>query len=493
MPQNDALRPAEIRSRAASGVMAFVFRGITVRGLGFASTIVLARYLAPSQLGLIALASTVLFFGQILANGGFASGLVRGEEEPDHASLAAVQGFQLAVTVAIAAPVVAIGVPLGGAGALAALMVLSLPVSVLRVPLVVHAQRKLLYDKLARAEIVEGAVYSVLTIALVVAGLGVWGVAIATVVKPFVGLWVLRTSTGVRIVGPRWNWPLVRPLLGFGISFQALDLSNAMRDYGTNFVIVGVAGPAVLGLWNLTSRVMLVVTMLFSSLYRVSFSAMSRLLATHEPVDGTLRRAFGLTATAIALLATPLAGSAPALVPIVFGERWSEVASVVPWVAAGLLLTGPVSTAATGYILALGDGRTIVRNVLLHTAAFFAVMTPLLPSLGVQAAGIGYLAMAITDVLLLSAAVRRTAAVDPLRITLPVAAVALAAGTAGWVTADALGVNVLGAVAAAALAEALLLAGLKVVGSGSLRDLAGVVARALRPRLVPLRRAVGRA
>jgi O-antigen/teichoic acid export membrane protein len=489
MTQPDALQPAEIRSRAASGVLAFVLRGVTVRGMGFVSTVVLAHFLAPPQLGLLALASTALVFAQILANGGFASGLVRRQEEPDRASVAAMQAFQLAVTASLAAPVIAVGVPLGGAGALAAFMVLALPISVLRVPLVVHAQRRLLYDKLARAEIAEGAAYSLLTIGLVVCGLGLWGVAIATVARAFVGLWVLRRSLAVPVVGPRWNWHLLKPMLAFGISFQALDLTNAVRDYGTNILIAGIAGSTVLGFWNLTSRLTLVVTMLFSSLYRVSFSAMSRLLASGENVDGTLRRAFGLTATAIALLATPLAGAAPALVPVVFGARWSPVADVVPWVAAGLLLTGPVSTAATGYVLALGDGRTIVRNVLLHTAAFFAAMVPLLPSLGVQAVGIGYVAMALTDVLLLSAAVRRTSPVDALRITLPVFVVATVAGTAGWLTAEAIGATVAGALGAAVVAEVLLVALLGIVRSGSLRDLAGVGARALSPRLSPLWRA----
>jgi O-antigen/teichoic acid export membrane protein len=489
MTEPDALRPAEIRSRAASGVVAFAFRGVTVRGMGFVSTVVLARYLAPSQLGIVALASTVLVFAQILANGGFASGLIRRKEEPDRASVAAMQAFQLGLTIAVAAPVIAIGVPLGGAGALAAFMVLALPISVLRVPLVVHGQRRLMYDQLARAEIVEGAAYSLLTIALVVGGLGIWSIAIATVARAFVGLWVLRRSIGVPIVGPRWNWGLVRPMLGFGFSFQALDLSNALRDYGTNIIIAGVAGSTVLGFWSLTSRVMLVVTMLFSSLYRVSFTAMSRLLATDEPVDGTLRRAFGLTATAIALLAAPLVGSAPALIPVVFGERWSPVAEVVPWVAAGLLLSGPVSTAATGYILALGDGRTIVRNVLLHTAAFFVAMTPLLPSMGVQAVGVGFLAMALTDVVLLSAVVRRNTPVDALRITLPVAVVALAAGGVGWLAATSIGVNVVGAIGGAAVAELLLISVLRVMGRGSLADLTGVLSRALQPRLRPLRRA----
>ena len=484
----ETLGPAEIRSRAASGVIAFVFRGLTVRGMGFVATVVLARYLAPSELGLVALATSVLLIAQILANGGFASGLVRRPEEPDHASIAAMQGFQVALTLVLVVLVAAIGLPLGGAGAVAAFMVLALPISVLGVPLVVYGQRRLLYEKLARAEIAEGAAYAVLTIILVVAGLGIWGVAIATVARAFVGVWVLRRTMGVPLVGPRWNWSLVKPMLGFGFSFQALDLGNAVRNQGTNIVIAAVAGSTVLGYWNLTSRVMLIVTLLFSSLYRVSFTAMSRLLTTDEGVDGTLKRSFGLTATAIVLLAAPLAGSATALVPVVFGERWTPVADVVPWVAAGLVLTGPVSTAATGYILARGDGRTIVRNVLLHTAAFFVVMTPLLPAMGVQAAGVGYLAMAITDVLLLSAVVRQTSPVDALRITLPIAAAGAAAGAAGWIVALWIGANVAGLIASSATAEVLLLALLSVMRSGQLSDLAGVAARALRPQLRLLRR-----
>jgi hypothetical protein len=97
--------------------------------------------------------------------------------------------------------------------------------------------------------------------------------------------------------------------------------------------------------------------------------------------------------------------------------------------------------------------------------------------------------MALTDVLLLSAAVRRTSPVDALRITLPVFVVATVAGTAGWLTAEAIGATVAGALGAAVVAEVLLVALLGIVRSGSLRDLAGVGARALSPRLSPLWRA----
>jgi hypothetical protein len=71
---------------------------------------------------MISLGNTVVTFGAFLASGGLGAALVRQPGKLARYDLRVVFGFQFAVTVLVAVLVTAIGVPLGQAGALAAIM-----------------------------------------------------------------------------------------------------------------------------------------------------------------------------------------------------------------------------------------------------------------------------------------------------------------------------------------------------------------------------------
>ena len=96
--------------------------------------------------------------------------------------------------------------------------------------------------------------------------------------------------------------------------------------------------------------------------------------------------------------------------------------------------------AAAGYTYARGDARLILRVTAAHTAAWFVVMVPLLPSLGAAAVGYGWLAACLVDAVLLAQPLRQ-AGVAVLRALAPIWCVAVAAWVVGAVTVDALGLT----------------------------------------------------
>jgi O-antigen/teichoic acid export membrane protein len=190
---------------------------------------------------------------------------------------------------------------------------------------------------------------------------------------------------------------------------------------------------------------------------------MSRLLGTGEDPRSILERGTALVATATGAVLAALVGATPALVPAVFGSRWHDAALVIPWASLGLMVSGPISVTASGYLFALGDAKTVFRSSTLNALAFVGVALPLLPVLGVAALGVGWMASALVEARVLARGVARHSGASigaPLGI--PTLAACGAAG-AGWMLAAALTPTLTAAALGGLTAEALYLASLFLV------------------------------
>jgi O-antigen/teichoic acid export membrane protein len=442
-----------VRGRAIAGVATVGARGLLVRGLGLLGTVVLAHLLAPRDFGLIALGFTIVSIGGFLASGGFGAALIRQKNAPRREELEAVLGLQLVVMVIICGTVAGIGIPLGKAGAIAALMVISLPIDATRGPTSIALERTLSYRPIMITEVSESVAYNVFAVGAVIAGAGVWGVAAAVVARAIIGAVILAKLGPLGYVRPRLSWERVRPIFVFGLSFQAVQLVNVARDQGVNVVTAAVSGFTVLGFWTMAWRLLQAIFLVFESLWKVSMPAAARMLDAGEALKPALERALLLAAVLTGLMVVPLAGTAHSLVPVVFGDEWSGTIDVLPWAALALILNGPLSAVASGYFYAINRPGVLLRMVIVHSVVWFAVFVPLLPSMGAEAIGIGLLAAALTDLLVLGVPFYRASGVVVLQVTLiPIVAVGVASAL-GAVVSDRLGANVGGLIAALTCAE----------------------------------------
>jgi O-antigen/teichoic acid export membrane protein len=475
----ERLSSGDVRRRAIAGVATVGARGLVVRGLGLVGTVVLAHLLAPRDFGLIALGFTIVSVGGFLASGGFGAALIRQKQVPNRAELEAVLGLQLVVTLVLCVVVAAIGIPLGKAGAVAALMVLSLPIDATRGPSGIALERTLSYRPIMIAEISEMLAYNLFAVIAVVAGAGVWGVAGAVVVRAIVGAGLLLKLGPLGFVRPRLSWVRVRPILAFGMSFQAVQLVNLVRDQGINIVIAAVASFTVLGFWSMAWRLLQAIFLLFESLWKVSMPAMARLLDAGEAVKPVLERALLLSAVLTGFMVVPLAGTAHSLVPVLFGQKWGGTIDVLPWAALALVLNGPLSTVATGYFYAVNRPGVILRMVTIHSVVWFAVFVPLLPSMGAEAIGIGLLAAAISDLVVLGIPLYRSVGVSVLRVTLVPVVAAVVGSALGVIVSQRLGANLGGLLAALVCTEAAFIGLIFVAKRAALVDVVRLARRGL--------------
>jgi O-antigen/teichoic acid export membrane protein len=447
------LERSEISARATRGAVSVMARGFGVRVIGMLGNIVLARLLLPQDFGMISLGNTIVAFGAFLASGGLGAALVRQPGKLARYDLRVVFGFQLAVTTLVAAVVTAVGAPLGQAGALAAIMTWSVVIDSGRAPTALPLEREMDYRLVLQAEIIEVIAWNVFAIAAVAAGFGVWGVAAAQIVRALAGYMALTLRGPVGFLMPWFDWKRTRELLSLGVKFQGLQVVLLIRDQGLAIAIAAIGGFEALGVWNIVYRFTTVVIILMESLWRVSFPAMSRLRETGENVLPVVERAASMAAVVSGVLVVPLAGAAPALVPVLFGPHWSPAVRVLPLAAGSVMLAGPISAIAIGYLLSDNRAGVLLRMAICDGVATWSVGLPLLAAFGVIGLGFGQVASGLVDLVFLTVAVWQGSYRRGFGFTLVPLAAVVAASLPAWMIAISLGKGIVALVASVAAGE----------------------------------------
>jgi O-antigen/teichoic acid export membrane protein len=478
-PTEEVLTSADVRRRAAAGAAAVGLRGVVVRVIQFIGIVILARLLTPHDFGLVAIGMTVVTLGAFLSDMGFGAALIRRSEPPEPGVIESLLGLQLAVAGLLALGTVAVVAPLGFESLPTAVIVTSLPLLAARAPTGILLERRLVYRPIVWAEVAETVVYYGFAGFTAWLGWGVWALAVGVVVRSVAGTTLLLALAPVRVVRPGSPLRAGRRLVSFGLKYQAVGFTNLARDQGVNLGVALVGGVSTLGLWTFANRILQIPYLLFGALWRVSYPAMSRLQALGEDATPIIERALSRVSVATGAILAPLAGSAPTLVPAVLGHHWTAVAAVIPWPCLGLVVSGPISVAVAGYLYAVGDVATPLRASVFHTIAWLVVSLALLPFVGVQAVGLGWLASCAVDAIVLGRGARRHVRVDLFAPLAPPTTAAILAGGLGWIVASSGQATLPRLAVAVLLSEGVYIGSLLLVRRGALIDTLGSTRRAL--------------
>jgi O-antigen/teichoic acid export membrane protein len=474
------LPPELLKQRVASGVFSVASWGAFNLVVGFFGSIVIARMLLPRDFGLVALGTTVIMFASAFSDGGLASGLIRREAPPTRAELGVALGLQLTLAGGLALIVASIAATWGRSGLVVALMMLALPISAAQTPSRVVLTREVRVRAVATVESLSYLLYYGWAVGGVLAGMGVWALASAAVIKTAMTTIGVVWIAGERLPRPRLRGArMLKPVIAFGLRFQSTSLIGMARDQGLNVGIAVIAGPATLGLWSLAQRVLQFPLLMFEPLHRVSLPYMTQVMARRQEPGRLIDRGVVVSATASGLVLSAAAAALPGLVPIVFGAQWAPAGDVTPWVCAALLVAGPASVAGVGYLYAADAPGIVLRATVLHTIATFAVTLPLLHFVGLTAVGIGLLVGSVVDVVVISRGITSKTSAHPLRVAVPLLAIAFLAGVGGTLVAST-GDGVVAALAGAATACVIYVALIALFRLGALRETSRLVAQAVR-------------
>ena len=435
------LTSAEVKTRAARGVALLLGRGIAFQIVGFLGNLVLARLLVPADFGLVALGLTIVNVGRFLAVGGLGYALVGRAEPPTRAELRGLTGLQLVITTAIGGSVALVAIIVGGDALVTALMMLALPMAAIKSPALLLLQRQMRFKEQVQVEATEVVTNLAAAIPLAAAGLGAWSLATSTVVAALASTVTACAVSPAGFVRPSGSFARIRSLLAFGLRYQATSASHLAGDVALIAGIGAIGGLTALGLWNFASRILRLPYLLFEAMWNVGFPAFARLLESsdHEEVGRLLERSVGTFAVVVAAVLAPLVASSPALIPVLFGDVWSDVSYILPGSALALGVYGPIGISAYGYLYARGDARTGFIGSLVGNALRLSVTFALLPSIGVWAIGIGWAAGALGEMPIVVVQVRRVSGAHLLRQVLKPSIIACVTTAAGWAVAVELG------------------------------------------------------
>jgi O-antigen/teichoic acid export membrane protein len=448
--------------------------------VGLLGTLVTARLLTPYDFGLVAVGTTVWAFGNFLSDGGVGQALIRRSEPPTKSELQALVAFQLGLDLILVVVVGLVMLPFGLLGQVTTVIVASLPLGAFRMAAYILYERRLNYRPMAIVEIAETSVYYGWAIATISVGWGVWGLATAVIVRALAGLVLLLMFLPEGRVAPVPSWTKVRPLLSFGVRVQAVGLLHMLRDQGVNIAVATFGGVAVLGLWGVAWRIIQMPVSLLMALWRVSFPGMSRLVAAGEDVGSTIERVIGLVAIGTGVLVAPLAASASPWIHVLIGARWADAASAVPPACFAMTFSVPISVALAGYLWAIGSASVPMRATAIGIPATLLPLLLLLPSLGVAAAGISYIANALVECVIFVYAARRTITMRiGVRLGIPVLLASMSASL-GWLVARWVGPDLAGALASSAVTVGVFVVALAVVRRAYVADAWRLIARGLR-------------
>jgi len=478
-PHSLLARP-EIRSRSLAGVFYLTSSSIANLFLGFVASLALARMLTPADFGLIAIGSTAILIGGAVADGGIGAGMIRRPEPPTRDELRTLNGIQLVLALAFCVPTIVFALNFGRAGVVTAIMVTSIPISLLSTPGRILLTREMRYDRQTVIDLGSQAAFNVYGVATVYFGAGVWGLATASVVRAITST-ALTSKLGVSVTMPQLRgWRAQVGLLRFGLKFQASYFTWVAREQSLNLVVAVIAGVTPLGIWSFTNRVFQLPSIAFSSLYVVGFPAMANFLARGEAPGPIILRTVRRAAVAGAFVFPTFAAASPQLIPSIFGEQWAAVAKILPFICLSTLFLGAIAVGAHSYLSAAGRPGVVAWASASLGVVWLALTAPLLPVIGITAIGVGNLAGAIVEAFILNRATNRSAGVSPARAVVRPLGVAMVAGTAGWLLAINGPDGILTAIAAGSLTLALTLAGLWLTCRQDLTDMLELAATALR-------------
>lgn len=346
----------------------------------------LGRLVAPSDFGLIALATVYLAFVSVFIDSGFSQALIQREDmREEHATAAfwisMTIGTVAALIVAGAAPV--IGALSGDDALVPVLQALSvtLPLTALSSVPAALLGRDFDYRSLAIRRLAATAAASTVAIGFAVAGAGVWALVAQSITFSAVGVMVLWRVSPWR-PALRFSRRAARDLARFGTSVFGIELVQLANAHADKLLIGLFIGPTQLGYYFVGTRITLVILeMLTAVTGSLSLPTFSRLQDSPKRMRRVLQDlTFVNSAVAFPGFAIS-AALAPALIPLVFGEGWSESVIImqlsapaaamasITWFDKGLFL----GAGKPGAAFAVSVGQAILGVALLAVAVPYGI------------------------------------------------------------------------------------------------------------------------
>lgn len=409
----------DLKGRMASGAIWMVLFRLAERGIGFISTLILARLLVPDDFGLVAMATSILAALELMGAFSFDMALIQ-NQSATRAHYDTAWTFEVLFGLLKCVALLALSVPAaafyGEPRITSVMQVLALCALLQGFDNigVVAFQKDLELHKEFRFGLTRKLAGFVVTIALALWLRSYWAL--------LGGMLTLRVTSlllsyRLHPYRPRLSLAAARELFGFSRWLLLNNLLIFANNRGADFVIGRLSGARSLGIYSVSYEIAnLPTTELVWPISRAVFPGYSRLAGDVPQLAQTFLQVIGL----VALLTVP-AGAliglvAQPFVMLLLGPKWLDAVPLIQILAVfGIVrsLHGP-----TGSIyVALGQPRVVAVLQCVQLVLALSLMVLLVPGMGGVGAGWAILAGATVAMAVNYALVKRRLRI-PMRLLL---------------------------------------------------------------------------
>lgn len=346
--------------------------------MAIGTTVVLARFLTPSDYGIFAMTLFVNELAQMFIDFGIGSALVQ-RKQVDARLLSTCFWINLAIGTAVALLVIVAGPVTADYfnQPLVAQLLLVSALNLMVAALVVIPQavltRRLAFNHVALGTTVGSLVGAVCTIAMAAAGAGIWALVFQPLIGTTVNLLYVLWKSGWRPTA-EFSLSCVHGILGFSGQVLVSNVANHLTRNLQQVIVAPLIGPSAIGLLTMAITVAwMPVAQFTSAAVRAIYPVFARLQDEQDRLDAGLRKTIGV----VSLLAFPvlmgLAVLAADLLPVVFGSQWVDAAPLVS-VLCGLCLVQSITFLVGSTLLAKGRADLTMKIALVSVPIVAAAL-----------------------------------------------------------------------------------------------------------------------
>jgi len=386
-----------LEQKIQTGAVWMVLFKLTERSLGLISTVVLARLLVPEDFGLVAMASVVIAFLELLSAFGFDMALIQ-NQEAGRAQFDTVWTFNVLFGLMKAVILVLIAVPVSRfyeePRLVLVFLVLAsgLLIGGLENVGIVAFRKDLRFSREFQYQVTKKLASFIVTVSLalflrtywaLIAGVLTWqisGVVLSNLLHPY---------------RPRLSLSAKQEVIGFSKWLLLNNFVSFFYLHSAHLIIGKISGARPLGLYTVAYEISnLPTTELIAPINRAIFPGYAKMASDLE----NLRDGFLKIISVIALLALPAAAgiavTAELLVTVVFGDKWLDAVPLIQVLA----FYGAITALETNtyYIhLALGNVRAFTMLIAISAVLLVVLGVALTIRWGALGAAVAYLIVAI--------------------------------------------------------------------------------------------------
>lgn len=323
-----------MKDQIAKSVFWLVWSRGGIQLISFVSTLLVARWLAPGDYGLMALAGIWTATLSLIAEVGLGAAIIQFQDIEEEqlnfcfwaTLILATLGY---IGLYVASPSIAIWFESPKLSSVLRVAALALPFTALKVVPDSLLRKGLQLDKISQAEIVASLLTIPIMLSLAWTGMGVWALVAGAVLLP-----CIQTITTFRFV--QW-WPglnvrgrNLKPLLKYSFTAFGTNFTWAIYSQIDSFILGKVSGEFVLGLYTMGKNLAsLPVSKISTIVNQLASPMMAKLQNDNEGMRSSFLRIIRLVACVTVPMSLGLALEAEDVVKVILGNKWSETVPIV--------------------------------------------------------------------------------------------------------------------------------------------------------------------